>query len=551
MLFRSNVGIGTNAPTAKLDVNGAAKISSDLSVGGSGSLSFGERNGQLINLFSTKLGIGVQTNTLYFRTNGNFAWYKDGSHNDNEVNAGSIGNTKGTALMVIRSGNVGIGTDNPENGQNWGKVLDIYDEAYTKLSVRTKDIDGRFLAHQSGFWNSQPGMILGTQSEHALSFGTNHTTRMTILSGGNVGIGTNNPTAKLDVAGDAKIGGNVSIQKINGTTGIGFDSNSNTISPAGTVADQDLGLKAKGTGLVKVTSPSGTALMVINTDGNVGIGTTAPTAKLHVNNGNAIISGNVGIGTTAPKATLHVNGGNSYIVSNVRIGEPLKVWTTLAVSAFISRAGETNRVTSTAMGQIQINDFLNINIRDTSGNATVVRTRVIAVNYSNNTATTENALPNFDRVLFSVSRPESGAFDNHTDCVLSVAPGRIEFDADGTKGGRFTIENTNGYVGIGTNNPQAKLDVNGNLKVQGDVNITGKFLVNGQDISSTKRVTADQVGALPASGGNVTGDLSVGGSLSFGSRGAQLINLYSTTHGIGVQNNTTYFRTSEIGRAHV
>ena len=105
------------------------------------------------------------------------------------------------------------------------------------------------------------------------------------------------------------------------------------------------------------------------------------------------------------------------------------------------------------------------------------------------------------------------SFDNHTDCVLSVAPGRIEFDADGTKGGRFTIENTNGYVGIGTNNPQAKLDVNGNLKVQG--------------------------------AGNVTGNLSVGGSLSFGSRTAQLINLWENSYGIGVQAGTLYFRTSD------
>jgi hypothetical protein len=48
--------------------------------------------------------------------------------------------------------------------------------------------------------------------------------------------------------------------------------------------------------------------------GNVGIGTTNPQAKLHVNNGNAIISGNVGIGTTNPQAKLHVNNGNAVII---------------------------------------------------------------------------------------------------------------------------------------------------------------------------------------------------------------------------------------------
>lgn len=47
--------------------------------------------------------------------------------------------------------------------------------------------------------------------------------------------------------------------------------------------------------------------MTINSSGNVGIGTTAPTNKLTVN-GNANFTGNVGIGITAPAYKLDVNG---------------------------------------------------------------------------------------------------------------------------------------------------------------------------------------------------------------------------------------------------
>ncbi|TRU48023.1 MAG: hypothetical protein EWV49_14010, partial [Microcystis aeruginosa Ma_QC_Ch_20071001_S25] len=45
--------------------------------------------------------------------------------------------------------------------------------------------------------------------------------------------------------------------------------------------------------------------------GKVGIGTTTPTAKLHVNGGNAVISGKVGIGTTNPNIHLAIGDNDT------------------------------------------------------------------------------------------------------------------------------------------------------------------------------------------------------------------------------------------------
>ncbi|MFM7794150.1 MAG: hypothetical protein ACKO90_40855, partial [Microcystis panniformis] len=84
---------------------------------------------------------------------------------------------------------------------------------------------------------------------------------------GNVGIGRNNPVAKLDIASDIRTGTHptavkglyitgdfsadsdgVEFRHSNGTQGIGFEFN--TIYAAGSAANQDLGLKPKGTGEV-------------------------------------------------------------------------------------------------------------------------------------------------------------------------------------------------------------------------------------------------------------------------------------------------------------
>ena len=59
-------------------------------------LNFGNQVRQMINLWSTSYGIGVQSSTQYYRSNNHFAWYKGGSHNDGALNAGG-----GTRMMHL------------------------------------------------------------------------------------------------------------------------------------------------------------------------------------------------------------------------------------------------------------------------------------------------------------------------------------------------------------------------------------------------------------------------------------------------------------------
>jgi trimeric autotransporter adhesin len=66
---------------------------------------FGNQTRQMINLWGTQYGIGVQNNTVYFRSDFNFSWFKGGVHNDAVFNPG----TGGKELMRLDSaGNLNI-----------------------------------------------------------------------------------------------------------------------------------------------------------------------------------------------------------------------------------------------------------------------------------------------------------------------------------------------------------------------------------------------------------------------------------------------------------
>ncbi|HKQ37400.1 MAG TPA: tail fiber domain-containing protein, partial [Verrucomicrobiae bacterium] len=72
-----------------------------------GNLAFGAQMRQMLNLWDTAYGIGIQSYRMYFRTDGpaGFAWFAGGTHNDNTDNPG----TGGTEIMRLESnGNLSV-----------------------------------------------------------------------------------------------------------------------------------------------------------------------------------------------------------------------------------------------------------------------------------------------------------------------------------------------------------------------------------------------------------------------------------------------------------
>ncbi|MDO8631651.1 MAG: hypothetical protein Q7R41_14285 [Phycisphaerales bacterium] len=147
-----------------------------------GNLSFGSATRQMLDLWGGVYGIGVQGYTEYFRSDGGFAWFNKGSHNDATNNPGA----GGSVLMVLdSSGNLGIGTTSPAakldvNGRTRTKSLEIVggadlaepfevrvvDDPIRAATVReragSEATDGR---RDEGM-KVEPGMVVVIDSDH-------------------------------------------------------------------------------------------------------------------------------------------------------------------------------------------------------------------------------------------------------------------------------------------------------------------------------------------------------------------------------------------------
>jgi hypothetical protein len=367
-----NVGIGTTAPTT---TNGGLDISS----GGIG-LIVGADNVASTRTDSTikyaKMGIPHYTNTeepmnvffAYSSSTENLITYGGGSSAFNAATklsfntAANNTTTTGTERMVITSaGNVGIGTTSP------GAKLEVYDtqEYGLKLSSAVSD------------WR-----IVPLNSADRLDFiETGVNTRMTILNGGNVGIGTTAPSSTscgLDIAsgGLALVLGadSNSSTRTNSTIKygrIGGYHYTNTEKPIGAVFTQ--GLAADNTVCIgggsslfnaativnfftaaNTTTTTGTERMRIASDGSVGIGITAPQFKVHVSaegttptaalisgTSNALVNSASGVSTMAVMTasnTANIRGIYKAVRSRGTLSSPTTVAEDDTIMSFLGAA---------------------------------------------------------------------------------------------------------------------------------------------------------------------------------------------------------------------
>jgi hypothetical protein len=299
----TNVGIGTNTPNSLLNVQGDSDptILINAVTGNStnsGKLAFAETDGGALQ-----------------------AWIKyDGSANRLELGTSDVPQ----ALVIKRTdGNVGIGTTNPS------QKFEVVGQAIIDGGVGVSSSGTLHLRQQGN--TSSDGLAITS------AYGTSHRIWKDVNGklnigpsnlpssfvqdvNGNVGIGTTNPAKKLEVNGSFKLGTNAYIEY--GGTYPYTITTANTAAVGNLVFSAGLGstgyeskIELQGTNVAAdaaiTLSTASSAKVTILNNGNVGIGITNPSTKLHV-------SGIVQIAASGETAFYEGNGVRVFGTQNYR-----------------------------------------------------------------------------------------------------------------------------------------------------------------------------------------------------------------------------------------
>jgi hypothetical protein len=312
--FDGNVGIGTVNPSSKLDISGAVKIDTDGTYGSEyGMVGFGgttdgynrifgrtttadglflasatgrgiffRANGgntdHMVVIASGNVGIGTTSPSAKLEVNGDIAVSGDNKvYSEGDTLTLRAGGTSGTYLMVDDTvGGVGIGTT------SIGYALDVNGDVRASSNLYL----GSYVYH-----NGDTNTYFGFPTNDTYAVRTNGSDILYINSSGDVGIGTTSPDRRLHVKDSAIV-----ITKLEGTNqGSLLDLVNSNASQAynglrftqGTTGKMAITHIADGTtkGYVQIGNNWAAGSEILVVDGrtsNVGIGTTSPTAKLHV-----------------------------------------------------------------------------------------------------------------------------------------------------------------------------------------------------------------------------------------------------------------------------
>ena len=348
----------------------------------------------------------------------------------------SFGQDNVERMRINTGGNVGIGTTAPSNKLDVNGTI----RAQGAITSVLPSSGGTFLSiGHTGNENWSFDAKSGSGSTDYVDFGLAGSTRcMTWQEDGNVGIGTTAPSQRLHIVGNA-------LYMTDGTYG-GFLGKGNTVFSGG--AANDLALRSQA-GL-KLGAGGNNIHMSITTAGNVGIGTTAPTHKLHVE-------------TTGAKAFFlnRNSGSNAANLNEYSTHHSLSILNRTSGS-YLNFGGNSNHTGIQATDSAGSATAKNISLNPYGGNVGIGTTAPLALLHLKSTATGSTPTLIFENTNNAQTMnidyySNAGSVQSRISYV--EGPGAFSFIPNVSNANSAMYINYAGNVGIGTTTPHQKLVV--------------------------------------------------------------------------------------------
>lgn len=331
-------------------------------------------------------------------------------------------NSSQNIIFVSGSGNVGIGTNTPQQKLTVSNHIQINSNGDAQLSG----------ADQSGVRSSV--IILRSQTHGGMEFSTNYSIgrlvfktgagsseRMRIESNGNIGVGITQPSALLHISGSS------------------------------------------GSGLFEIDSDSSQNIIYVSGSGNVGIGSNTPSAKLFVNGNilaNSSVAAHWGSGLLLSENILSIVRGTSPYGLGIRY---TNTWDYYQGHIF----GSTANYNSTAAVDASILSIIHGWSPTTNGSTNY---RPFGNYYTVNAAGVQTGTV-------------TGIFLNATETNLGGARHNL-IDLRVNNSSKFSVSNVgntfvSGTLGIGKTPSVYNLDVSGSGNFTNGLTVTGSVIVSG------------------------------------------------------------------------